>query len=57
MSTEITVRGSFAAFQPPERGTVHAILDFEGPAMEPVYEQVARDLEAVKASIAPCMAR
>ncbi len=53
MSTEITVRGSFAAFQPPERGTVHATVAFEGPAMEPVYDRVARDLEAVKASIAP----
>ena len=53
MPTEITVRGSFAAFQPPERGTVQATVAFEGPAMEPVYDRVARDLEAVKASIAP----
>jgi uncharacterized protein len=53
MSTEITVRGSFAAFEPPERGTVHATIASEGPAMEPVYGRVARDLEAVKASIAP----
>jgi uncharacterized protein len=53
MSTEITVRGSFSAFQPPERGTVHATIAYEGPAMEPVYERVARDLEAVKASIVP----
>jgi len=53
MSIEITVRGSFAAFQPPERGTVHASIAFEGPAMQPVYDRVARDLEAVKASITP----
>jgi uncharacterized protein len=53
MPTEITVRGSFSAFQAPERGTVHATIAYEGPAMEPVYERVARDLEAVKASIIP----
>ena len=52
MSTEITVRGSFSAFERPERGTVHASIAYEGPAMEPVYGRVARDLEAVKASIA-----
>ena len=53
MSTEITVRGSFAAFERPERGTVHATIAYDGPAMEPVYGRVARDLDAVKASIAP----
>jgi len=53
MPTEITVRGSFTAFQAPERGTVHASIAFEGPAMEPVYDRVARDLEAVKASVTP----
>ena len=53
MPTEITVRGSFFAFQPPERGTVHATIAFEGPTMEPVYDRVARDLEAVKASVTP----
>jgi hypothetical protein len=52
MSTEITVRGNFGAFQPPERGTVHASIAYEGPAMEPVYDWVARDLEAVKTSVA-----
>jgi hypothetical protein len=52
MSTEITVRGSFATFERPERGTVHATIAYEGPVMEPVYERVARDLDAVKASIA-----
>jgi hypothetical protein len=51
MSTEITVRGSFAAFQPPERGTVHASIGYEGPEMQPVYDRVARDLETVKASV------
>ena len=53
MATEITVRGSYSAFQPPERGTVHASIAYEGPAMEPVYDRVARDLESVKASIIP----
>lgn len=51
MTTEITVRGSFSAFQPPERATVHATIGYEGPEMEPVYDHVARDLEAVKASV------
>lgn len=53
MPTEITVRGSYAAFLPPERGTVRATLGFEGPQMQPVYDRVVRDLEAVKASVAP----
>ena len=53
MPTEITVRGTFTAFQAPERGTVHATIAFEGPAMEPVYDRVARDLEAVKTSVTP----
>ena len=53
MSTEITVRGSFSAFQPPERGTVNATVAYEGPEMEPVYDRVARDLEALKSSIVP----
>ena len=49
MSTEITVRGSFAAFQQPERGTVHVSISYEGADLESVYERVARDLETVKA--------
>jgi uncharacterized protein len=53
MAIEITVRGSHSEFQPPERGTVHASIAYEGPAMEPVYDMVARDLESVKASIIP----
>ena len=51
MSTEITVRGSFATFERPERGTVHATIAYDGPAPEPVYGRVARDLEVVKSSI------
>jgi uncharacterized protein len=47
------VRGSFSAFEPPERGTVHATLAYEGPAMDAVYDRVARDLEAVKATVLP----
>jgi uncharacterized protein len=53
MPTEITVRGSYAAFQQPERATVHASISYEGPELEPVYDQVARDLETVKASVTP----
>jgi hypothetical protein len=53
MPSEITVRGSYSAFQAPEHGTVHASIAYEGQAMEPVYEKVARDLEAVKAPIVP----
>ena len=53
MPTEITVRGSFTAFQAPERATVHATIAYEGAAMEPVYDLVARDLEAVKTSVTP----
>lgn len=52
MATDITVRGSFSAFQPPERGTVHATISYEGPQMQPVYERVARDLETVRDSVA-----
>src|SRR6478735_6837273 len=51
MPTEITVRGSFSAFHPPERGTVSASVAYEGPEMEPVYDRVARDLEILKSSI------
>lgn len=53
MTTEITVHGSYSAFQPPERATVRATLGFEGPQMQPVYDRVVRDLEAVKASVVP----
>lgn len=51
MPTEFTVRGSHSAFQPPERGTAQVTLSFQGPAPQPVYERVAGDLEAVKASV------
>ncbi|WP_441959636.1 SIMPL domain-containing protein [Mycolicibacterium houstonense] len=53
MPTEITVRGSYSAFQPPERATVHATLGYEAPAIEPVYERAVRDLDAVRSTIAP----
>ncbi|MDH6196454.1 hypothetical protein M2272_003097 [Mycobacterium frederiksbergense] len=53
MPTDIIVRGSFSVFQPAERGTVHATISYEGPAIEPVYDRVVRDLDAVKASIQP----
>ncbi|PRC44719.1 SIMPL domain-containing protein, partial [Mycobacterium sp. ITM-2017-0098] len=51
MSTEITVRGSYSAFRPPERGTVHASISYHGPEKDWVYDQVARDLDVVKESI------
>lgn len=51
MSTEITVRGSYAAFRPPERGTVHASISYHGHEKDWVYDQVARDLDVVKESI------
>jgi uncharacterized protein YggE len=53
MPTEITVRGSFAAFQQPERATVHAHISYDGADPESVYDRVARDLETVKASVTP----
>jgi uncharacterized protein len=51
MSTEITVRGSYSAFRPPERGTVHASISYHGPEMDWVYDQVARDFDVVKESV------
>lgn len=51
MSVDITVRGSFAVFERPERGTVHATVGDEGPEMDSVYQRLVRDLDAVKASI------
>ena len=51
MPTDITVRGSFTALHPPERGTVRAAISFEGSEMEATYDEVARELEAVKTSV------
>ncbi len=51
MPTEITVRGAFSAFHPPERGTVRASIAYEGPDMGSVYDRVAHDFAAVKASV------
>lgn len=53
--TEITVRGCYSTSRSPERATVHATISYEGPAMEPVYQRVAGDLEALKASISPIL--
>jgi hypothetical protein len=52
MSTEITVRGTFTAFRPAERGIVHTTVAYEGPDMEPVYARVATDLAVLKNSVA-----
>lgn len=51
MPTEVTVRGSFAAFHTPERATVRATIGYEGPAPQPVHDGVVRDLGSVRASI------
>ncbi len=51
--TEITVRGGYSASRSPERATVHATISYEGPAMEVVYERVARDLQTLRESILP----
>lgn len=51
MPIEITVHGSYYVSEPPELVTVHATVSYEGPTMKPVYEQVARDLEDVTASL------
>ncbi|MFC5727590.1 MULTISPECIES: SIMPL domain-containing protein [Nocardioides] len=53
MPTELTVRGSYVAYQRPERGTARVALGFEGPKMQPVYDRVVNDLEAVKRSVEP----
>lgn len=52
MITEITVRGAFEHFCPPERGTVHARIGCEGPAMKPVFERTVAALDTVRSSIA-----
>lgn len=52
MSTEITVQGRAQHFHPPERGTVQAAVSAEGPAMQPVYDRVVRELEGLQASVA-----
>ena len=49
MATEITVRGTFSAFEAPERGTVHASIAYEGPAMGAQAGE-ARLREVVEAS-------
>lgn len=51
MPTEVTVRGSFTAFHPPERATVRATIGFEGPAPQPVHDHVVRELETLRASV------
>ena len=51
MATEFIVRGAHVAFQRPERGTAMVTLGFEGPKMQPVYDRVVRDLDAVKKSV------
>src|SRR3546814_513067 len=53
MTTELTVRGTFSAFRPPERGTVRAPLGLEGPQMPPVFDRAVRDPEPAKGSIPP----
>lgn len=52
MPTQVTVRGSYSAFQQPERATVHVTLGLEGPQLSPVYDAVVRELAAVSDSVA-----
>jgi len=52
MPTQVTVRGSYSAFLPPERATVHATVGLEGPTLAPVYDGVVRALAAVSDSVA-----
>lgn len=49
--TEITVRGRFTASRAPERGTVHARVELEGPEPEQVYAAVADRTRAVTAAV------
>lgn len=51
MPTEFTVRGTYRAFQQPERGTAQVTLGLEGPEMQPVYDRVVRDLDVVTRSV------
>jgi uncharacterized protein len=51
VSVDITVRGSFAVFERPERGIVHAVIGYESPEMDRVYQRLVHDLDAVTASI------
>ncbi|GAA3672811.1 SIMPL domain-containing protein [Nocardioides ginsengisoli] len=51
MATEFIVRGAHVAFQRPERATAQVTLAFEGPKMQPVYDRVVRDLDAVRSSV------
>ena len=49
----ITVRGSFDAFHPAERGTVSLHVNFEGPAPDVVQAQVIAGGYAVSSRITP----
>ncbi|GAA4809199.1 SIMPL domain-containing protein [Nocardioides caeni] len=51
MATEFVVRGSHRVFHAPERATVRVTLALEGPALQPVYDRVVRDVESVRSSI------
>lgn len=53
MATEITVRGSYTSFQQPERATVVATLAYEGAQLQPAFDRIVCDLEAVKTSLEP----
>ncbi|UMG91433.1 SIMPL domain-containing protein [Nocardioides sp. TF02-7] len=51
MSTELLVRGTASAAEPPGRGTVRAAVAADGPAMQPVHDRVVRQLAVVTASV------
>lgn len=44
---EITVRGSYTAYAPPQRATLRVTVGIEGPSSEPVYRQAAKSAQAL----------
>ncbi|RCK70217.1 SIMPL domain-containing protein [Desertihabitans brevis] len=50
---EVTVRGRYSAFQPPERGTVHLTVTLEGPKEPSVHGGVAEAVGAVTERVRP----
>lgn len=51
MSTIITVQGSFTAWYPAERATVHLAVAFDGPKRAEVLEAATRNVQTVTESI------
>lgn len=51
MSVEITVQGTFTAYQPPQRATVRLRVGFEGPKKATVFTGVSTAADAVSSSL------